>query len=215
MKTLLMKEFRLATHPTNFIFLALSAMLIIPNYPYGIAFFYTSLGIFFLCLNGRENHDIEYSLMLPIAKSGIVKSRIGYAMIIEMLQLLLSVPFVLIRQHITPVYNEVGMDANLALFGLMLMMFGIFNWVFFTGYYRNPAKVGKPFILASSLMMLFIIVEESLTHVIPFFRDVLDTPDPQHLLPKLLTLAVGAAAFILLSLSAVRVSVKRFEKLDL
>jgi len=215
MKALIMKEFRLATHPTNFIFLSLSAMLMIPGYPYGIAFFYTVLGIFFICITGRENHDIEYSLMLPIAKSGIVKARIGYAVIIETVQLLLAVPFALIRRNISPVYNEVGMDANLALFGLMFLMFGIFNWVFFTGYYRNPAKVGRPFVLAGTLIMLYIAAEETLTHVMPFFRDVLDTPDPQHLLAKLLTLATGMIAFALLSLSAVRLSVKRFEKLDL
>ena len=34
MKHLLNKEFRLAMHPTNLIFLTLSAMLLIPDYPY-------------------------------------------------------------------------------------------------------------------------------------------------------------------------------------
>ena len=33
MKKLLLKELRLALHPTNLVFLALSAMLMIPAYP--------------------------------------------------------------------------------------------------------------------------------------------------------------------------------------
>ena len=47
MLRLLQKEIRLAMHPTVPIFLLLSAMLLIPNYPYYVAFFYTGLGVFF------------------------------------------------------------------------------------------------------------------------------------------------------------------------
>lgn len=48
MKKLLRKEVLLSMHPTAIIFLALSMMLIIPNYPYYVIFFYTGLAIFFL-----------------------------------------------------------------------------------------------------------------------------------------------------------------------
>ena len=48
MKNLLLKEYRLAMHPTVLIFLALSAMLLIPSYPYYVVFFYTALGVFFV-----------------------------------------------------------------------------------------------------------------------------------------------------------------------
>ena len=51
MKALLQKELRLAMHPAALLFLALSALLIIPNYPYYVTFFYTTLGIFFYLLN--------------------------------------------------------------------------------------------------------------------------------------------------------------------
>lgn len=54
MKTLLQKELRLALHPTAPLFLCLSAMLLIPNYPYCVVFFYTSLAVFFICLTGGK-----------------------------------------------------------------------------------------------------------------------------------------------------------------
>lgn len=39
MRALLIKEIKLSLHPTIPIFLLLSAMLIIPNYPYYVVFF--------------------------------------------------------------------------------------------------------------------------------------------------------------------------------
>ena len=39
MKKLLIKDFRLAMHPTVFLFWLLSSMLIIPNYPYYVVLF--------------------------------------------------------------------------------------------------------------------------------------------------------------------------------
>lgn len=46
MKALRQKEWRLSMTPVPFFFLALSALLLIPSYPYYVTFFYTSLGVF-------------------------------------------------------------------------------------------------------------------------------------------------------------------------
>ena len=215
MKHLLNKEFRLAMHPTNLIFLTLSAMLLIPDYPYYVIFFYTTLGLFFVCLNGRENHDIEYSLTLPIRKRQIVEGRIAFTVVIELLQVALAIPFAWLRAKISPAVNTVGMDANIALFGFTLLMFGLFNWFFVTAYYKAPAKVGKAFLVASTAVMLYIVVAETLAHALPFIRDCLDAPDPQFLGVKLATLGIGAALYALITYAAYRTAAKRFEALDL
>lgn len=215
MKNMLLKEFRLALHPTNLIFLSLSAMLIIPNYPYYVTFFYTTLGLFFLCLTGRENHDIEYSMVLPVRKRTLVQARITFAVLLELAQLALAIPFAVLRQRMLPSGNEVGMDANIAFFGLSLLMFGMFNLLFFTAYYRDPAKVGKAFITSSTFLFVYIAVAETLAHALPFFRDQLDTPDPQYLAAKLTVLGIGLFSFLLFSVLAVRIASRRFEALDL
>ena len=49
MKNLLYKEFRLAIHPSVYIFFALAALLLVPSYPYYVSFFYLMLGIFLTC----------------------------------------------------------------------------------------------------------------------------------------------------------------------
>lgn len=215
MNKLLIKEWRLALHPANLAFFALSAMLLIPNYPYYVTFFYTSLGIFFVCLTARENHDMEYSMLLPIRKRDLVKSRIAFCVTLEAIQLLLAVPFAFLRQSILSAGNMVGMDANIAFFGFSLLLLGLFNLVFFSLYYQNPDKVGKAFVWASAAEFSYMLIAEVLVHLVPLFRDQLDTPDPQFLVPKLLTLLIGFAGFALMTLTTYLHCANRFEGLDL
>ena len=215
MKNLIIKEIRLATHPTNILFLLLSSMLLIPNYPYYVVFFYTTLGIFFMCLNGRENHDIEYSLQLPVRKTQLVYARILYSTILEVLQFVIAIPFAILRAKLIPAGNDVGMDANIALFGLSLLMMGLFNALFFPRYYQDPSKIGGAFVMGSVAVFLFISIAETLTHTAPFFRNQLDTPDPAFLSAKLAVLAVGILAFSALTCWAARRSARRFVQLDL
>lgn len=214
MKNLLYKEFKLAMHPTTPVFLLLSAMLLIPNYPYYVIFFYTSLGVFFISLNGRENHDIFFTMSLPLRKKDIVKARFLFIGLIEVLQFILAIPFAMLRQSMGAP-NAVGMDANIALFGLSLIMMGVFNLVFFLNYYKDPNKPGKAFIWSNVFTWIYIIAAEVCAHVVPLFRDQLDTPDPSFLPQKLVVLAIGIVGFLVLTLLSYRKSVKSFVALDL
>lgn len=63
------KDLRLAAHPMMYVFALFGVMLIIPNYPYTVVFFYGLLGIFFTFLNGRENKDVYYCAVLPARTS--------------------------------------------------------------------------------------------------------------------------------------------------
>jgi hypothetical protein len=214
-RNLLRKEFRLAMHPTAIIFLSFSFMLIIPNYPYYVTFFYTGLAVFFTCLTGRENNDIAYSASLPVRKVDIVRSRYLFVVILEMAQLVLAVPFAAMRQSMPLPGNIVGMDANIAFFGLSFLLLGLFNLSFFGIYYGDVSKVGKAFVVSSAVVFLFILIAEAAVHVLPFFRDVLDTKDPENLGPKLAVLGGGAIAFAALTLASYLKSAASFEAMDL
>ncbi|MGN1020604.1 MAG: ABC-2 transporter permease [Aristaeellaceae bacterium] len=215
MKLLLRKELRLSLHPTAPMFLALSAMLLIPGYPYLVAFFYTGLAVFFTCLSGRENQDVFYAMLLPVAKRDIVRARLLTVSLLEMAQVLLAIPFAILRQRLIPDPNPVGMDANIALFGFALGQLGLFNLVFFRVYYRDVRKVGTAFLWGSSAVFLWICLVEASAHAVPFVRDVLDTPDPLHLPQKLLTLLAGLALWALLTLRACRRAERDFDRQDL
>lgn len=215
MKNFLYKEWKLAFHPAVLMFWLLSVMLMIPNYPYFVILFYTMLGIFFISLNGRENHDILYSMSLPSKKSDFVKARFAFVVSIEMIQLLVAIPFIALKQALHMSGNVVGMDANLSFLAFSLVIFGIINWVFLKRYFTTPEKVGKTFAIASVYIAVVITAAEVLVHVIPFVRDRLDTPDPQFLLEKMAALAIGAVIYAALTFLSMKRSIGVFETLDI
>lgn len=215
MKKLLRKELLLSMHPTAPIFLILSTMLLIPNYPYYVVLFYTGLAVFFTCLNGRENNDVFYSLTLPIAKKDIVKARFAFVILLELAQMTIAVPFAIIRQNMPLPGNQVGMDANITLFGLSFVLFGLFNYIFFTIYYKDVNKVGSAFVWSSTAVFVYIVIAEACAHVIPFVKDYLDTKDPEYLSYKLIVLALGITIYAFFTYAVYRKAVKSFEALDL
>ncbi len=215
MKNLLYKEFRLASHPAAFLFLGLAAMMLIPNYPLTVTFFYPCLGVFFICLNGRENRDILYTMLLPVKKRDLALARFLMVAALQTAQAVLCVPFFFLRSLYPPAGNVVGLDANLALLGFGLVQMGLFNLVFFPRHYKNPAKVGVPFLLGSVAVFLWIGAAEAVPHFVPFVRDKLDTALFAFLPEKFFTFLAGAALYALFTALAFRLSAASFEKLDI
>lgn len=212
---LLKKELTLTMHPTVPVMLLLGTMVLIPNYPYLVAFFYVTLSLFFTCLNARENNDAVFTLSLPVEKADLVRSRILFACIVELLSVLLAAPFTVVSAKIAPQGNAAGMDANLVLLGQGLLLFGLFNLVFFTSYYKDIAKVGVPFVKASAVSFALVAADVCLCYAVPYVKNVLDTPGFAHIVPKTVCLILGALSFAVLTLTAYRIGAKRFLKLDI
>ena len=222
MKQLFYKELQMVLHPTCIIFLSFVFMLFIPSYPYTIACFYTTLSLFFVCLTARENHDIDYMMILPIQKKDIVKSRIMLFISIEMANFLFTAIVVFIRLIWCPYENGGGMAPNLVLLGIYLLMYGTFNYFFLTGHYKDVSKVGKPFLLGSILTFLFVAVEEiiMIAQVVmrqsnPDAKLFLDSMDGASLIRQLPIFLACILIYILLNIACYKVSVKRFEVQDL
>lgn len=213
MKNLLYKEWKLAIHPTGYIFLLFGVMLLIPNYPYFVAFFYQTLAIFFTFMNGNTTNDIFFTALLPVRKRDVVKARLGTVIGLEVLQMLIAVPFAILRNQISPTDNLAGLDAGLALFGLVFIMFGVFNAVFLPQFYRTGYKTGTPYLLATLVMTLVIVAAELVIQLTPALKQVLDTT--ACTLPQIIVLFAGLLIFVLLNLMAYRRSASAFERLDL
>ena len=212
---LLKKEWTLCIHPAAWIMLGLCVLILIPNYPYTVSFFYITLGLFFISMNARENHDFTYTLTLPVPKKDAVTGRFLLAVSLELLSLLLSGAMIALHARLLQAPNEVGMDANLALLGEGLMLYGLFHLLFFPAHYKDVSRVGAPFIIASTAVFVFIALDAVLCHALPFWRDVLDSPDPEHLGAKLVFCAVGAVFYVGATLFSLRLSQKRFLRQDI
>jgi hypothetical protein len=216
MKNLLIKEFKLAAHPMMYIFLSFGAMLLIPSYPYHVPFFYLTLGIFMCFMQGRENNDVLYTAALPVKKRDAVKARCVLIGSFELAMLIIAVPFAFISVRINPNgSNLAGIDANIALFGSVLIMFSIFNWIYITYFYKKAYKAGVAFILSCFAMAIYIVIAEGLVMAVPGIHEVMDSTDPDDLVKQLPVLGVGIAIFAGGLIGTYFKAAGEFEKVDL
>ena len=141
MNALRYKEWKLAMLPVPFFFLALSALLLIPSYPYYVTFFYNSLGIFLFFQSCRENRDVYYMMLLPVTKREMVRARVTTVMQLQLLQAAACVPFMIVRAQYADILNPVGIEANVSFLGLSFVIMGVFNAVFLPMHYKNGYAV--------------------------------------------------------------------------
>lgn len=212
---LLKKEWKLVMMPVPLLFLLLSALVLVPNYPYYVTFFYTTLGIFLMMQFARENRDLYYMALLPVTKREMVRARFLLVLSVEALQVLVCVPFMLLRASYGSVKNAVGIEANAAFLGLSLVLLGLFNRIFFPMHYKNAYDLGKPFVAASVVEFFYIVLAEVCDHVIPYMKTVCESYALRDQLRQWPVLLGGVALFALLTWAAERSSARRFEKVDL
>ena len=214
MKALLYKQFRLVCHPMTLIFCLFGIMVLIPNYPYTVIFFYVMLGLFFTFLNIREQKDIYYSALLPVPKRDTVKAGCAFVVIIEVLSLVVLIPCSLLAVHLQPGKdNLVGLDPKLALLAAGFLLYAVFNGVFLPSFYANGYKVGMAFINAVIPTTLAMGALEALPHFPALtWLDDLDAATQVRLLPVLIGSVLIYAGGMALTF---RASARRYEKVDL
>lgn len=214
MKTLLYKQLRLACHPMTPVFCLSGIMLLIPNYPYSVAFFYVTLGLFFTFLNMREQKDIYYSALLPLRKRDTVRAAVAFTVLVELLSVVITALFCLLSAKLQPGKdNAVGMDANLMLLGAGFVLYGVFNLVFFVCLYRSGYKVGAAYLKANLALWPMMLLAEALPHFPSLLW--LNRVDTQANLRQIPILLFGIAVFAVLTILAYRRSARLYERVDL
>lgn len=216
-KDLLYKEFKLAMHPTVYIFLGMGAMLLIPSYPYYVAFIYTCLAIFFIFLSGRENKDVLFTVALPVNKRDTVKARCYSIAMIEVTQMIVSIPFAIIGHKINPnpLGNLVGIEANVAFYGFVCIMFALFNAIYIPKFYKTAYNAGVPLLVAGIAITVYIVAVEVAVQKVPFLKSHLDTFASKMMARQLTVLIGGMVIFGLCLVLAYRKAARNFEKIDL
>ena len=214
---LLFKELRLAASPLSYFFAAAAFLTFVPGYPILLGAFFTTLGIFYSFQSMRENNDVGYSLLLPVAKADVVKAKFGFVLVIEGASFAMMTAITLVRMALfseAPVYTSNAlMGANGVFLGFALVIFGLYNFVFVRGFFKTGYYFAKPFIVYCALSLVTIAAAETLRHLPGM--EAFGTLGFDHAAVQLASLAVGAALFAILTAAAVRMSVKTFEKIDL
>ncbi|MDL2293530.1 ABC-2 transporter permease [Ruminococcaceae bacterium OttesenSCG-928-D13] len=210
---LLYKELRLAAHPNLFVFTALGALVIVPAYPYGMVFLFGCLAPYITFMYGRETNDIYYTALLPVKKRDTVKAKCLLMVLAQVAQMLISLPFAVLRVYVLPNGNPAGIEANVAYYGFGLMIYAIFNLIFLTQFFKTAHKVGKAFLWAVIPATLGVVVMEAMVHFPAFTW--LDSVAPAAQLRQLPILLVGIVVYIAGMCIAHKVSARRFEQVDL
>lgn len=210
---LIYKELRLAAHPNLYIFTLLGVLVIVPNYPYGMVFLFGCLAPFITFMYGRETNDIYYTSLLPVQKRDTVKAKFLLVILAQMTQLLISLPFAIWRVRILPEGNIAGIEANVAYYGFGLMIYTIFNVIFLIVFFKTAYKAGKAFLLGIIPASLAVLVMEVIVHFSQF--KWLDSVESEVMLQQLPILIIGVLVYIIGMLLAYKVSVSRFERVDL
>lgn len=210
---LLYKEFLLSAHPTLYIFMLLGTMVIIPSYPYSTVFLYGCLAPFITFSTSRENNDVLFTALLPINKREVVKGKCALFVFAQIGQMIISLPFAILRTVAVSGGNPVGIEANFAYYGLGLMIFSIFNFVFFTQFYKTAYKVGKAFAVSMIFVVIGMIATESLAHIETL--SWIDSTEPEKLLMQLPILLAGIVIYVAGITAAYKIAAQRFEKVDL
>lgn len=102
--------------------------------------------------------------MLPIRKRDTVKANCLFVGLIELLALVIAIPFALLRAKLGIGDNPVGLNANVTLFACGLMLFAVFNAVFLLSFYRTAYKVGVSFVKACIVMAVAAFIMEAAVH---------------------------------------------------
>ena len=213
MMKLLYKELRLAAHPSSIIFAFLGCLVIVPAYPYTVIFMFGCLAVYLSFLNARETNDIWYTAVLPVAKKELVLGKYLFIITLQLFQLLVSIPFVFLRGALHIENNPVGLDATVAWYGFGLMIYAVFDLIFFPAFYKNGYKAGRAFVLASIPMVLLMFFVEATGHISALAW--LDSTAPQALVRQLPVLLGGICCYGTSLTLAYHLSVRRFDKVDL
>ena len=215
MRNLLRKEFSLVIKPYYFLYTLFGALLLIPQWVYFVAPMY----LVFIALpniiqTAKVQKDMEFTMLLPIRKSDAVRARVLAFATLEVAQIAVIAVFAALNIALYHMPNFL-IDPNVAYIGGVFAMFGVFNVVFFPMHYRTGFKLAVPLIVSITAIMLFAGIIEVLVATVPAVTHVLDGISGQALVAQIPVLLCGIVVFALLTWISIKISIKRFSKVNL
>lgn len=210
MKHLFIKEYQLSINKF-FIYsgILFSAMLLIPNWIYIIAFMY----VFWLVVPAvyseyNIQNDFTFMDTLPVSKKDIVTTKVFAIAFIEFLHVLCGILFSYIN-YLLYGMDKLFFDLNFAFFGNILIMYTIFNLIFFPRYFKTAFFFGKAAIFGSITAIFYVGVIEILNLFVKPINIILESPN--YLGMQIGIFVLGLLLFISSLFCIIKISSKQFE----
>lgn len=210
MNNLIYKELKISINKFFYVWpFVLALLLFIPHWIFTIVFsyfFWISVTTIYAAYNAEE--DLSFSYMLPVAKKDIAKSKVYAFFILESLHIFTGILMVIVHNLLYGSYNFF-LDANFAFFGIILIMYSIFNIIFLPLYFKTAYYFGKPVTYASIAAAIFAFIIEYSAIKFESFRTIVEG----DISSQLIVLVVGIIFTIVISFIATKRSVINFERI--
>jgi hypothetical protein len=215
MKNLLYKEFRLFVPPMYFGIALFAALLIVPSFPAVVAVSFFVVPIYYIFPEANANRDIEFTLSLPITRKQFVAARHISIVTIQLAQILSVIIFAFISAALHPEADRIGLNVNIAFFGIALIAYAVFNEFFLPGFFKTCYKILPPMILGAIGMSLTFSFAELAANRITALKSALDILNPETMRWQILVLAAGVVVYTAGLYLAYKKSTRNFDNVNL
>lgn len=217
MFNLLMKDIKLGVHPMFFVMpLLTGALMFIPGWIYLLVLLYfcwitipNMFGAF------KSQNDLMFTAMMPVTKKDIVKARISVVVILELLHIGIAMILGFISIGLYPNLTYIFFYPHFGFWGVCFVMLAIFNIIFFIMYFKTAYNYGAAAITSIAAAMLFAGIAQWIAIQNSYVYDLFNGTGVDDLGLQLSILAAGIVIFIVCTLMAYRVSVKRFLRVEI
>ncbi len=216
MKALIYKELKLVTLPLTFLFALFTILIFIPNYPVEVSFLYFFMPFQVIFASANGNKDIEFTSILPITKKQIVMSKLFVILLYEFATIFCGLIFSIIRNNIS-FYNDftVGIYPNAVLFGVVLMSYSLYNFIFLRGFFKTGYKWGIPHLYGILIFFIAFVILITPIYILNNFNFNLMNLDSENRIYRIIFFGISILIFTLINYLAYNSSKKRFIGADL
>lgn len=211
MNNLIYKELKISINKFFFILpVLLGLLMFIPNWIFTIVFmyfFWISISQIYSAYIVKRDHS--FNAMLPVSKKEIVLSKIYTLFILEGVHLFTALIFGIIHNLIYGQWNFF-FDINVAFFGLMILLFAIFNIVFLPMYFKTGYYFGKPVIYGIVVTMIYAFIIEYSVVRYQWFRDIFEG----DISTQIIILVIGVIVSVVLSYITIKRSIYNYENIS-
>ena len=141
MSKLFSKDISLCTQAVTWGLLAASLLTMIPGYPILVGAFLVCLGIFHSFQFARESNDILYSVLLPVKKCDVVRSKYAQVLLFEGIAFAIMAALTVVRMTLLgkagPYLQNPMMNATPYFLSCVLLVFTFFNILFVGGFFKT------------------------------------------------------------------------------
>lgn len=217
MYNLLMKEIKLGVNPFFYVLPFLTgALMLIPGWLYFIVILYFCFLTVPNMFGGyKSQNDLMFTTMMPVTKKDMVKAKVSFIVILELLHVVAAIIYGLVTVRLYPNLTYYFFAPSFGFWGLCFVMLAIFNIIFIPMYYKTAYKYGAASIASTTAAILFAGGAEWLGIQNSYVSDLFKGAGTENVAIHLSILITGIVIFAIFTIIAYHIANKRFEKVEM